>query len=84
MIQLVCKSEDGHTELAMMRYLNQPELRIHPHNRLLPVLEELHHRDMIFLVMPLLHDGLITPWFYNFGEALDAMQQTFAVSKHAA
>lgn len=81
MIQLVCKGDEGHSELAILRYFNKQDLRCHPENHVIPLLDIIEHLDMVFVVTPLLSSGSYNdPWFYDYSEALDAMQQSFEVS----
>lgn len=80
-IHLVCKADQGYQELEILRYFSQPGIKEHPKNHVIPLLEELEYLDMVFAVTPLLSSGgFAVPWFYNYGEAVDAVPQTFEVS----
>lgn len=80
MIQLVKKGDHGDAELDILRYFSQPSLRSLPENHVIPLLELLHHLDMVFVVVPLLAiDCFTVPWFRNVGEAFDAVLQVFEV-----
>lgn len=80
MIQLVMKAGEGASEVEILRRFSRPDIAPHPDNHVLPLLNELTCLGMVFAVVPLLSDGLISPWFYDLGEALDAVAQTFKVS----
>lgn len=83
MIQLVCKGDLGHTELEILRYFTQPALVSHPNNHVIPLLDEIHHLDMDFAVLPLLSAETLTwPAFRTHEEELDAMAQTFEVNNY--
>jgi hypothetical protein len=49
-------------------------------NHAVPVLQELVHDDMIFVVFPLLSSGFDHPWFYRFSEVLKAVEQVLEVT----
>jgi len=44
-------------------------------NHVLPVLQEIFHEDMIFMVFPLMSLGFSYPWYYRFSEVFDAVEQ---------
>ena len=44
-------------------------------NHIVPVLKEIVHKDMTFVVFPLLATGFDYPWYYRFSEVLDAVEQ---------
>jgi hypothetical protein len=72
--------EEGKTEQEILRYFSKPDLASHPDNHVIPLLDEIEHGDACFAVTPLLHDGLMDPWFHNVGEILDGISQTLKVS----
>ena len=80
MIQLVMKAGEGRAELEVLRRFSRPDISSHPHNHVIPLLDELEVYDMVFAVLPLLEDNIVEPWFFDVEEALDAVQQTFEVS----
>jgi len=79
MVQLVRKAGEGGTEMEILRRFSRPDVANHPDNHVLPLLDELVCLDMAFAIVPLLEDSLLDPWFFNLGEALDAVAQTFKV-----
>lgn len=81
MTHVICQSTQGQSNLNILRYFSQPHLQADPKCHVLPILQEMQYQDMAFVVMPLLSEGLMTPWFLNIGEALEAMRQTFEVSR---
>jgi hypothetical protein len=44
-------------------------------NHVVPVLKEIVHEDMTFMVFPLLSTGFENPWYYSFSEVLNAVEQ---------
>ena len=44
-------------------------------NHIVPVLKEIVHEDMTFVVFPLMASGFDYPWFYRFSEVLNAVEQ---------
>ena len=49
-------------------------------NHAVPLLQELVHDDMIFAVFPLLSMGFNWPWYYNFSEVLNDVEQVLEVT----
>lgn len=48
-------------------------------NHVIPILEQIEHNDMLFYVFPLLSLGFSHPWYLNFTELLDAIDQVLEV-----
>jgi hypothetical protein len=80
MVQLIAKAGQGFEELRILRRFSRPDIIFHEDNHVIPLLDELAIEDMIFAVLPLLAENVVMPWFYNIGEALEAVDQTFRVS----
>jgi len=83
MIQLVEKEVLRSAERDILRRFSRPDLRLDPNNHVIPLLDEVSFLGMTFAITPLLEDDLISPWYFNLGEALDAISQTFKVSRYA-
>ncbi|KAF8523035.1 kinase-like domain-containing protein [Gautieria morchelliformis] len=75
LIRLVVKGDDGLNHLAALRRLGTGDVAFRRDNHIVPMLREIVLDDMIFVVFPLLHDGFDSPWYYNYGEVLDAVYQ---------
>lgn len=81
MVQLVRKGDLGQSELEILRYFSQPGIVNLPDNHVIPLLDELHYKDMSFAIVPLLAaEGFGCPAFHTQEEVLEAMEQTFEVS----
>lgn len=79
MIQLVSKRSGGCSELAILKRFSRPDIASHPDNHVLPLLEEFNYLDMVFVAVPLLNENVVSPWYYDIKEVLDAVSQTFKV-----
>ncbi|KAF8523030.1 kinase-like domain-containing protein [Gautieria morchelliformis] len=75
LIRLVAKGDDGLNHLAALRRLGTGAVAFRGDNHIVPMLREIVLDDMTFVVFPLLHDGFDSPWYYNYGEVLDAVYQ---------
>lgn len=82
MIQLIGIGGQGAEELDILRYFSQKNIAEDPRNHVLPLLEEICLDDLTFVVLPLLReDGLVRPDFHDAEERLEAMRQTFEVTR---
>lgn len=79
-IRLVAKGDQGLESLEAYRRIAQAPISLLPANHALPYLTELHKDDMTFLVFPLVGaNPFYHPWFYSFGEVVDAIKQILQV-----
>lgn len=83
MIQLIRKRGEGELELEILRRFSRPDVATHPDNHVIPLLDELIYLDMVSAIFPLLRESVISPWYFDVGEALDAVYQTFKASPSA-
>jgi hypothetical protein len=79
LIRLVVKGDDGMNHLVALRRLGTGDVAFRGENHIVPMLREIVLDDMIFVVFPLLQDGFDTPWYYNYGEVVDAVYQVIEV-----
>lgn len=84
MIQLVCKGEEGQIELEILRRFSRPDIAFHPDNHIIHLLDEVAYLDMVFAVCPLLRENIMSPWYYDVREVLDAVCQAFKVGDPAS
>jgi hypothetical protein len=70
---------EGH-RLALSRLATDDKALTGP-NHTIPVLDELVHGDMVFMVFPKLKDWNLLPWYYGFSEVLDSVTQTVEVRR---
>ena len=49
-------------------------------NHTAPVLQQIVHNDMTFVVFPLMSRGFDIPWYHHFSEVLDAVEQILEVT----
>ena len=66
--------------LALSRLATDDKALTGP-NHTIPVLDELVHGDMVFMVFPKLKDWNLLPWYYGFSEVLDNVTQTVEVGR---
>lgn len=83
MIQLICKGRRGYGELNVLRRFSRPDIACHPDNHVLPLLDEFHYLDMVFVAVPLLNENVVSPWYWDVKEVIDAVSQTFKVRLYA-
>jgi hypothetical protein len=48
-------------------------------NHTVPMLQEIVRGDMVFAVFPLMHEGFESPWYYDFSELVDSVEQVLEV-----
>jgi hypothetical protein len=49
---------------------------------IVPMLAEIVYNDMIFAVFPMMSRGFSHPWYYQFSEVFDAIEQVLEVHAH--
>lgn len=71
----------GEGHLTALRRLAMGNDAARGDNHTLPVLQELTYNGMTFAVFPLVSpsNGFERPWYYNFWEAVDAVEQVLEV-----
>lgn len=73
----------GSDHLTILRRLATGNNAFRGDNHALPVLQELVNDGMTFVVFPLVFEygGFTSPWYYNFGEMVDAIEQVLEVCR---
>jgi hypothetical protein len=79
LIRLITKGADGGNHLTALRRLATGRIASRGDNHAVPVLREIVYEDMVFAVFPLMDTGFDAPWYYNFGEIVDAVEQVLEV-----
>ena len=68
--------------LDILRALSSPSARLDPHNRALPMIDELELEDMVFGIFPLVRPGGLTVrWFNSTNEVFQALDEVLSVSR---
>jgi hypothetical protein len=76
LIRLVAIGVDrGERHVAALSRLATGDNGLRGDNHVVPVLKEIVHGDMTFVVFPLMAMGFDYPWYYRFSEVLNAVEQ---------
>ena len=79
LIRLIAKGGEGLNHLTALRRLGTGLVAFRGENHIVPILREIILDDMIFAVFPLMHEAFDSPWYYNYGELVDAVCQVTEV-----
>lgn len=81
LIRLVAKGGQGLQHAKILEALKELDVE---EKHVLPLLELLHHEDMVFAVFPLVASNDNGSWFSDLAEVFDYLQQLFEVSQPSA
>ena len=76
---MITKGDAGLNHLTALRRLATGPIACRGDNHIVPVLREIVLDDMVFAVFPLMDEGFHGPWYYDFGELIDAVDQVLEV-----
>jgi hypothetical protein len=79
LIRLIVKGDQGAKHYEALCHLATGHVAQCGDNHAVPVLRWLYHEDMTFAVFPLMSEGFWLPWYYDFGEVLDVIEQLLEV-----